>query len=31
MDKVQNPVCGFVPPYILEAIAASDSVAEESQ
>jgi hypothetical protein len=25
------PVSGFVPPYILEVIAASDSIAEESQ
>ncbi|KAH7066062.1 extracellular metalloprotease precursor [Paraphoma chrysanthemicola] len=27
----QFPICGFVPPYVLEAIAASDLVAEESQ
>ncbi|KAI9146812.1 Extracellular metalloprotease [Paramyrothecium foliicola] len=31
MDKVQNPVCGFVPPYILEEIVASDFVPEESK
>jgi hypothetical protein len=29
--QVQFPVCGFVPPHILEAIAASDFAAEESR
>jgi Zn-dependent metalloprotease len=32
MEEVQqHPICGFVPPYILEAIAGSSSIAEESR
>ncbi|KAF1847697.1 extracellular metalloprotease precursor [Cucurbitaria berberidis CBS 394.84] len=32
MEEIQQqPICGFVPPYILEAIAGSDTIAEESR